>query len=99
MAGASLNVTKSKDKKLSYFSFGDDEAPVTLPYIPSWLKQTQVMYSKLPMLYAPSGTITLFTTGLCEKVSLSNLCHDCCLSLTVLLCMEDCGDVGIQYQE
>ncbi|KAJ8050382.1 Fibrous sheath-interacting protein 2 [Holothuria leucospilota] len=70
---------KPKKKKESYFSFGDDQAPVTLPYIPSWLQQTQVMYSKLPMLHAPSGTITLFTTGLCEKLHYtpSDLEFDC----------------------
>ena len=45
------------------------KSPISMPPIPAWMLNTP-MYSKLPMLPAPKGKITLYTTGLGEKVRL-----------------------------
>ncbi|XP_038062390.1 uncharacterized protein LOC119732856 [Patiria miniata] len=43
------------------------KSPISLPSIPAWMLNTP-MYSKLPMIPAPKGKITLYTTGLGEKL-------------------------------
>ena len=45
------------------------KSPISMPPIPAWMLNTP-MYSKLPMIPAPKGKITLYTTGLGEKVRL-----------------------------
>ncbi|XP_022093257.1 uncharacterized protein LOC110980670 isoform X2 [Acanthaster planci] len=43
------------------------KSPISMPPIPAWMLNTP-MYSKLPMIPAPKGKITLYTTGLGEKL-------------------------------
>ena len=57
---------KEPDGYLSVLAGG--KSPIPMPSIPAWMLNTP-MYSKLPMIPAPKGKITLYTTGLGEKVS------------------------------
>ncbi|XP_071790337.1 uncharacterized protein [Asterias amurensis] len=56
---------KEPDGYLSVLAGG--KSPISMPPIPAWMLNTP-MYSKLPMIPAPKGKITLYTTGLGEKL-------------------------------